>query len=519
MEQLRCDVAVLGAGFGGSLMALILQRIGLRVVLLDRGAHPRFAIGESSTPIADLVLRDLAIRYDLPRILPLVKYGTWKETYPDIVCGLKRGFSYFEHRPGERFIPRQDHANELLVAASHDDRRSDTHWLRSDVDTFFAAEAVAAGVPYFDRTSVTIEGNAPWRLRGRRTPSGRRDSIEGEGSEAGESRDLLMTADFVIDATGEGGLMSRHLGLEDRRERMRTPSRSIFAHFAGVKRWGEYLKGRGASTGEHPFPCDAAAQHQVLPHGWMWQLRFDNDVTSVGFMLDTRHHPLDEGISARDEWDTLLRQYPSIGDQLSEAVIVAPEGGLRRTARIQRWISPAASSDWALLPHTAGFIDPLNSTGIAHTLCGIERLGRAFEQHWKRDSFGGELASYAETVSRETEFIDLLISGCYATFCDFELFVAYSMLYFAIVTSYEHGRAMGLQPVETAFLGADQSERWRITEEIHARVHDLMREGMNARARRDFASHVCRQIAPYNIAGLCDPGVRNMYRYTAADKG
>ena len=519
MEQLRCDVAILGAGFGGSLMTLVLQRIGLKVVLLDRGAHPRFAIGESSTPIADLVLRDLAIGYDLPRILPLVKYGTWKQAYPEIVCGLKRGFSYFEHRPGERFTPRADHANELLVAASHDDRRSDTHWLRSDVDTFFAAEAVAAGVPYFDRTTVTVESTAPWRLLGRRVSDEGGESREGNGENRNAPSDLAITADFVIDATGEGGLLSRHLGLEDRREKMRTRSRSIFGHFAGVRRWGECLTERGASRADHPFPCDAAAQHQVLPHGWMWQLRFDNDVTSVGFMLDTRHHPLDETLSAQDEWDALLRLYPSIGDQLASARLVAPEGGLRRTRRIQRWISPAAGRDWALLPHTAGFIDPLNSTGIAHTLCGIERLGRAFETHWKRDSFASELASYAETVSRETEFVDLLIAGCYETFHDFELFVTYSMLYFAMVTSFEHRRAMGLQPIETAFLGANEPERWRITQDIHARLRDLLAEPVDRAARRSFEEHVCRQIAPYNVAGLCDPEVRNMYRYTAADKG
>src|SRR5436309_1240589 len=72
------DVAILGAGFGGSLMALVLQRIGLRPVLIDRGTHPRFAIGESSTPIANLALGNLARRYDLPRIEPLAKYGSWK---------------------------------------------------------------------------------------------------------------------------------------------------------------------------------------------------------------------------------------------------------------------------------------------------------------------------------------------------------------------------------------------------------------------------------------------------------
>lgn len=506
MTELDCDVAILGAGFGGSLMALVLQRIGLRPVLVDRGAHPRFAIGESSTPVADVVLRDLAIRYDLPRLLPLAKYGTWKEAYPEIVCGLKRGFSYFEHRHGEAFTPRADHANELLVAASQDNQSSDTHWLRSDVDSFFAREAVAAGVPYFDRTQVTIDSRGPWQLTCTKTGTGNPETLK-------------ISAAFLVDASGDGGVLTRHLGLEDRTAELQTHSRSIFAHFAGVKRWEACVTdwGGGDLLADHPYPCDGAALHQVYPDGWMWQLRFDNDITSVGFMLDTRRCPLDSSLSAQEEWAALLRLYPSIGEQLANATIVAPEGGLRRTGRIQRWIGQGAGPDWALLPHTAGFIDPLNSTGNAHTLCGIERLGRTFERHWKRETFPDELGKYARAVSQETQFIDELISGCYEAMPDFAFFATYSMLYFAMVTSFEHGRSTGTLPPETPYFGADQPERWDVARIVRQRLREALPKG--AAGLRAFQIDVAQAIAPYNIAGLCDPSVRNMYRYTAADKG
>ena len=48
------DVAIVGSGFGGSLAALALLKRGHRVALVERGRHPRFAIGESSTPLANL---------------------------------------------------------------------------------------------------------------------------------------------------------------------------------------------------------------------------------------------------------------------------------------------------------------------------------------------------------------------------------------------------------------------------------------------------------------------------------
>ena len=78
------DLAIIGSGFAGSLMAMIARRLGRSVVLLERGTHPRFAIGESSTPLANLLIEELARRYDLPRLAPLSKWGSWQKAYPEI---------------------------------------------------------------------------------------------------------------------------------------------------------------------------------------------------------------------------------------------------------------------------------------------------------------------------------------------------------------------------------------------------------------------------------------------------
>ena len=77
-QRIDADVAIVGSGFAGSLTALALRQRGRRVVLLERGRHPRFAIGESSTPLANLLLEELADRYDLPRIRAFSKWGTWQ---------------------------------------------------------------------------------------------------------------------------------------------------------------------------------------------------------------------------------------------------------------------------------------------------------------------------------------------------------------------------------------------------------------------------------------------------------
>src|SRR6478672_2683730 len=130
MTRIDCDLAVLGSGFGGTLLALIARRLGLGVALLERGTHPRFAIGESSTPLADFKLARIADHFGLDWLRPFSKYGTWKAAYPHLPCGLKRGFSFFRHNPGRPFEAGDRNANALLVAASPDDANSDTHWFR-----------------------------------------------------------------------------------------------------------------------------------------------------------------------------------------------------------------------------------------------------------------------------------------------------------------------------------------------------------------------------------------------------
>src|SRR5688572_57315 len=148
------DLAIVGSGFGGSLLAMIARRLGYRVMLLERGRHPRFAIGESASPLAGILIEQLADRYDLPRVRPLSAFGTWRRTYPDVVCGLKRGFTYFRHERDQWYAMDADRSTQLLVAASPNDELSDTHWLRADVDHFLVREAIATGVDYLDEIQI-----------------------------------------------------------------------------------------------------------------------------------------------------------------------------------------------------------------------------------------------------------------------------------------------------------------------------------------------------------------------------
>ncbi|MFQ5704727.1 MAG: NAD(P)/FAD-dependent oxidoreductase [Gemmatimonadales bacterium] len=486
--EVRTDVAIVGAGFGGSITALLARQIGLEPVLIERGTHPRFAIGESSTPLADLALKQLCERYDLPRLLPLTQYGSWRREHPEIMRGLKRGFSYFHHRNGEPFVPSPEHHNEMLVEANPDDEHSDTQWFRADVDHFFAREAVAAGIPYFDRADLTVEDRNPWRLRGQRG-----------------GRDLSIEASFLIDASGAGQFLSSALGLGSGATGFRTNSRTIYSHFTGVRRWREMIAERGGRLDDHPFDCDAAALHHVFDGGWMWVLRFDNDVVSAGFVVDMDRHPLDESVDPALEWTTLLTQFPSISEQFCDARMLRP---VVRTRRLQRGVSRLVGDDWAMLPHSAAFLDPLHSSGIAITLSGVERIIAALESS-ERDRRLGE---YEAGLRREVDMMDKIIHGCYSAFADFDLMTTFSMYYFAGAIASEHRRRDGTHRMEDGFLMAhDDDFRAAVDDGYNTARNILASKPVKPADVRKLEQKITLAIDPFNHAGLCDQEKHKMY--------
>ena len=487
------DVVVLGSGFAGSILAMILQRQGRDVLVIDKASHPRFAIGESSTPTANMVLASLAKQYDLPRLEPLTKYGTWQATYPELTCGLKRGFSYFKHNPNTPFQPSDDHSHELLVAANSDDRVSDTQWFRAEVDAFLATEVRAAGIRLWEETDIgglSPHSGGGWCLTGRR-----------------DGQPIEVTAAFVVDASGPAGVVPRALGIRDQQELCQTNSRTVFGHFRSVASWQEMVAALGCRTSDHPFPCDHAAQHQILDEGWMWLLRFENGVTSAGLVLDATRSSQAPSLSPQAEWQQSLERYPSLLQMFARATQVDPPGPLVRIARLQRRWQRIVGSNWAALPHTAGFIDPLHSTGIAQSLCGVERLAAVLQQHWQRPTQTAALLRYQESVLSEMDFVDQLVAACYQGLARFPLLVACSMLYFAAATTYEERRAAGDQSLD--FLCANNPQ-------LRATVTRLVSRLGKVESAADvdaFADDLADAIRPFNTVDLCNPTRRNMYTY------
>ena len=511
--DLDFDFLVIGSGFAGSLIATILQTQGRRVAIVDRTSHPRFAIGESSTPAASLILSSLAEQYDLAWLKPFAKYGTWKEAYPKITTGRKRGFNYFHHEAGNQFQPQADHANELLAAASDSDELSDTQWLRADLDSFFFKKACEVGIEAFENSEVTSLA--------RRTNGWTVDLASTKESTATAPQ---LFAGFLIDASGAGQVLARHLNVRDDTAKLATNSRAMFGHVTGLPKWSASLEqSHPGSTFDHPFNADHAAQHHILEEGWLWSLRFDNDVTSVGLVLDNRTAERSATIFEPNEFFWIINRYPGLCAAFSQTTFTAPSDKPVQTQRLQRLSSEIAGEGWAMLPHTAGFIDPLHSTGIAHSLAGVEALAEILVSESDRPDRGTPrqlLQEYQSTVRDELTLVDQLVAGCYDAIaaCSFKKFTAFTMCYFAAATTWERRR----------LANTGDRRKWTSKDPMMPRpallcsdVAKFREAVINLRGRMpsetdDSFESLCKDtLTLFNHVGLFEPPIPNMYGGTA----
>jgi len=493
------DLAVVGAGFGGSLLAAVARRLGLTVVLLEKGSHPRLAIGESSSPLANLLLEELCERYGLDRIRPLAKYGSWLAERPELDCGLKRGFTFYGERAGEPFRARPDRANELLVAASPHDMVADTHWMRSDVDRFLAEEAQRLGAEYMDRTRFDRIAREGGEGHG-----GRGWQIEGERNGA----PVTLSARLVVDASGPRGFLSRALELPVAEFAALPRTSALYAHFEGSPRLDE-LAGDSLDIGEPaPYPPDDAAVHHVFEGGWVWSLRFRSGIVSAGIAADARlaeELRLEEGEPA---WRRLLGRFPTLAARFENARAIVP---FVHAPALPYRVGRAAGDGWALLPSAAAFVDPLLSTGFPLTLLGLQRIARALETGVDSAEASALLEAHGETTLVEADAAARLVSALWASFGDFELFSALTLLYFAAASYAETARRLGRGHLAGGFLSHDRPDFGPSSAAIADGVVAASREGRLAAQRGRWIEAVYDAIEPLDVVGISDRSRRNWH--------
>ena len=305
----RVDVLVIGGGPAGTTAATLLARKGWQVVLLEKGVHPRFHIGESLLPMNLPILDRLGV---LERVREI---GVFK--------------------PGADF-PLQDNASSVNVFRF--DRALNPVFphayqvKREEFDHLLFENARESGVDA--RMQVAVE-------KVEFDDDGRPATVHARTA-AGEA--LAFAPRYLVDASGRETFMGGKLTLK--KKNALHQSAAIFSHFRGVARR------EGADAGNITV--------ERFAHGWMWLIPLRDDVMSVGAVCFPEYLKQRRGDNEAFLMQT-LQDTPSVWMRMQGAERIAP---VHVTGNYSYTCTRMTGPGWVMVGDAYAFIDPVFSSGV-----------------------------------------------------------------------------------------------------------------------------------------------------------
>jgi flavin-dependent dehydrogenase len=350
---MKYDVLVAGAGPAGSTAAMEAARLGLSVLLLDKGTHPRFHVGESFLPRNLELIRELGLEDRL------------------------------------RAIP---HTRKLGASLQFGDDETPTDFLFEDglLDRESGSFNVARAP--FDKMlfDVACERGVDARLG---TPVESIDQLDAGGVIATTS-DGRIDARVLVDATGQNGVVGRTLGT--RRGVPGFEKVAYFGHLEGVPR-------RDGIQGGLPIIVMCA-------DGWFWLIPIDETRTSVGSVVDASVAK-QAGVPARRMLRWACGRCPAVWALVRDSDMTEPN---RVQADFTYTCSPYAGPGYMLVGDSAVFIDPIFSTGVCLGMLSGQRAARlAPDVIAGGDRARRAIAEYHAYVDRASSLYIGLIRGFY----------------------------------------------------------------------------------------------------------
>ena len=242
-------------------------------------------------------------------------------------------------------------------------------------------------------------------------------------------------------------------------------------------------------------------------------LRFNNELLSAGIVLDQNGSSINADLDTGERWNSIITQYPSLQKLFRDATLSEFPNRFFEAGRMQRKLSRLYGNGWVVLPHTAGFVDPLHSTGIAFTLNGVENILKLFTSHFSTRDQINHLNNYQDKIFKELSFIDLLVSISYKTRKHFDLFTASAMLYFVASIRYEQSRFRG--DIPETFLCAGKPEIRELIQLTFDEMTALDLDSITRNEKENMIDRIRKRIEPFNSVGLINPEFNNMYKHTA----
>lgn len=409
------DVIIAGTGIYGTSMACILAKSGLDVLLIERGRHPRFALGEALLPQSAIWPFIIGERFGIPEIGHLSHADRVVDNITPS-CGLKHSIGFAHHTEGQ---PLEEGRLHQLVPP-HLPFYSESHLYREEVDQFLLKSAMSYGADYVDETLIT-------------------DVRIAEAGVTVTSPFRTFQGGYFVDASGRHSKLVEQMGYRERAPELKTHSRAIFAHVEGLRPFDQLVEAPSKGRRWHD-----GTFHHVFDGGWMWVIPFDNfersasRKASIGLMLDPRVHPEAEGLSAEEEFHAFIGRFPDMARHLEGMEVVMP---FTRTGRLQYGSRQSVGHRHYTAPSTFGFIDPLYSNGLIQTFesvyFGARHLLSAFGKEEGPVAAGDfSTAAFARMeVLHRTQLnqSDALISRAYESMRDFSTWNAWTQFWLAQV--------------------------------------------------------------------------------------
>ena len=378
--------------------------------MLEKGRHPRLAIGESLLPASAMWFWLLGQKYDIPEITTLSHVDSISRNIAP-TSGIKRGVGYIYHRENEDRVWAEE--SSIFIGATQPIFK-ESQFYRQDIDHYLVRAAVDYGVDYRDKTTVTGVNFEPNGVSV--------DIADGEP----------MTGRLIIDGTGRSSVLADKFGLREQPSRLGHSSRTIFTHFRGVvpfeKVAPESLGRRRSASWSH------GTLHHVFDGGWFWVIPFDNhegstsDLCSVGVTVSTDRHPRPEGVEPETEFWELVRRFPVIEQHLGSATPVRDFVG---TDRLQYSSTTSVGDRRILLQHSYGFIDPLFSRGIWRSVETVDAVCQTLIDALEDDDLSAERF---EPIDRmQTSMLDdndRMVHNAYRSMSSYETWTSWLRIWF-----------------------------------------------------------------------------------------
>ena len=310
-------IIVIGGGPAGSCASALLARQGHPVVLLERERFPRAHVGESLLPASIPILHALGVLDEVKRAGFTVKKGA------TMIWGADR-------KPWSWYFSETNASNPHSYQV----------W-RPEFDAILLDNARRAGVDVREGCQVTgivfDDTGAAVAVRCRPTEGA---SFDGSGKET------VLPSRYVVDASGQGGLLSRQLGLRQWDDFFR--NLAVYGYYQG----GDRL----------PAPDDGNILIESQPNGWLWHIPLRDGWASVGAVVDVETGQ--QGIrdlGPKRFLESQVAAAPRIAEMLSSARFVSGPEVLRDWSyRCQSLHGPG----YILVGDAGCFIDPLFSSGV-----------------------------------------------------------------------------------------------------------------------------------------------------------